>query len=529
SSLKRFSLSGPAVLEQEASLPKGVTWDGLYYVESTQQLVLQGEGLTGVYPADLSSYWWNGGEVLLRGVDATGNLDSSTWELSVDGQLLGSRRLGDTLYIVTEYGAPYIHPYAEQSGNIDELTLAEWLPSWRFNGVEQGALVSASDCFRPAVDERRESTRVTALIALPLNNPAQLETRCLLGTSETLYVSQEALYIATTQTYYEGWNSPSFDLIFPTATTTDVHKFSFDDSLSYRGGVSLSGHLGWRAQQRSYRMGEVDGVLSVVTSGGSLWGSMDQNHRLYTLQEQPSGLALVAQLPNENRTGAIGKPGERIYGTRAVGDRVYVVTFLNTDPLYVIDVSDAADPFVAGELEVPGFSDYLHPLGDGLLVGIGKSASAAQEGDESRGGWYQGLRLSLFDVSEPSNPSLINALEYGDRGTDTDLFSDFHALAWRNTSSESAEFALPVSLYRYNSAPEYPWELGDFVHRGLYRFSVDGTGLKEASQSLVDGGAYSYHRDGRAVLANDGDAWFYDDGELYYIHSSSPSVLQASE
>lgn len=527
--LKRFRLGEPAELIEVAVLPAETTWSGLYHLEKRQQLVLQGEGSAPSYGDSYSSYWWSGGAVSLRGVGvgAGDALTDAAWDLEFDGQLVGSRRIGNTLYLVTEYGAPYIHPYAGEGGNIDKLSLSDWLPSWRFKGDDQGGLVSASDCYQSSVDARRQSTRVTALIALPLENPTQLETRCLMGTAETLFVSQNALYVATTESYYGGWAEGAADIFFPASTETDVHKFSFDGVLSYRGGVRLSGHLGWHPQQRSYRMGERDGVLSVVTSGGSQWRASNQDHRLYTLEEQAGVLALKAQLPNSARSQSIGKPGDRIYGTRVLGDRIYVVTFLTTDPLYVIDVSNPADPFIAGELEVPGFSDYLHPVGDDLLLGVGKSASSDEAGDQGRGGWYQGLRLSLFDVSDASNPTLVNALEYGDRGSSSDLFSDFHALAWLGKSDGSAEFALPVDLYQHGSSPEYPWQHGDFVHRGLYRFTVDSSGLREHSQALL-GSAENYERNGRSVLSSDGRVWFYDRGELYFSSPSNPTLLQPS-
>lgn len=527
--LKRFQLGEPAVLLDEAELPAKTSWSGLYHLDSSQQLILQGEGSSSSYSDSITSYWWGGGAVSLRGVDvgAGDALTDAAWDLEFDGQLVGSRRIGDTLYLVTEYGAPYIHPYASEVGNIDTLSLSDWLPSWRFNGGDQGGLVSASDCYQSSVDARRQSTRVTALIALPLDNPSQLETRCLMGTAETLFVSQDALYVATTESYYGGWAEGASDIIFPATTETDVHKFSFDGVLSYRGGVRLSGHLGWHPQQRSYRMGERDGVLSVVTSGGSQWLGANQDHRLYTLEEQAGVLALKAQLPNNARSQSIGKPGERIYGTRVLGDRIYVVTFLTTDPLYVIDVSNPGDPFIAGELEVPGFSDYLHPIGDDLLLGVGKSASSDEAGDEGRGGWYQGLRLSLFDVADASNPALVNALEYGDRGSSSDLFSDFHALAWLDKPDGSAEFALPVDLYQHGSSPEYPWQQGGFVHRALYRFTVDSSGLREHSQALLSS-AESYEHNGRTVLSSDGRAWFYDRGELYFSSPSNPALLQPS-
>lgn len=528
--LQQYQLIKPAQKRQSVTLPSEIRWSGLYALPASEQLLLQGEGVSASLRPSQTSFWWGGSAVTLRAISTAPGTDMSQaeWQVSIDGRLVGSRLIDNTLYVVTEYGAPYVHPYADQTGNIDELTLDEWLPHWQLNGEDKGALVASGNCYASAVDERRGSTRVTTLLALPLDNPEAFRTRCLLGTAETLFVSQDALYVATTETYYQPWAGDVIDVFFPDTTNTDVHKFGFDDELSYRGGVSLQGHLGWHPQQRSYRLGATDGVLSVVTSGSNSWLSEDQQHRLYTLAEKGGELAVLAHLPNSNNPQSIGKPGERIHGTRVVGDRVYVVTFLTTDPLYIVNVSNPESPFIAGEVEVPGFSDYLHPVGESLLLGIGKSASGNGTGDDGRGGWYQGLRLSLFDVADASNPSLINALEYGDRGSSSDLFQDFHALAWMPTSADSAQLALPIDLYQHSKAPSSPWQQGEFVHRGLYSFAVDDTGLREISTALV-GSPQGFTRNGRVVLSSSGDAWFFDDGELYYADAESPSLLLPSQ
>lgn len=87
-------------------------------------------------------------------------------------------------------------------------------------------------------------------------------------------------------------------------------------------------------------------------------------------------------------------PGERIYSVRYLGEMAYVVTFRETDPLFAIDLSDPRAPKVLGQLKIPGFSEYLHPLDDGLLLGIGQSV------DER--GTANGVKLSMFDVSDPA-------------------------------------------------------------------------------------------------------------------------------
>ena len=102
--------------------------------------------------------------------------------------------------------------------------------------------------------------------------------------------------------------------------------------------------------------------------------------------------------------GGLGKT-EQIRAVRFLGDTGYVVTFRQTDPLYVIDLTDPANPVLDGELKIPGYSAYLHPVGDGLLLGVGQDATDS--------GQTLGTQLSLFDVSDPTNPQQIDTLAIG--------------------------------------------------------------------------------------------------------------------
>lgn len=123
------------------------------------------------------------------------------------------------------------------------------------------------------------------------------------------------------------------------------------------------------------------------------------------LSRQSAGtLALVGELPNARHPEPLGKPGEQLYATRFVGTRGFLVTYRLTDPLYVLNLADPADPRVAGELQVSGYSDYLFPLTDTLLLGVGKDAVSDNSAGDGRFAWYQGVKLALIDVSNPAQP-----------------------------------------------------------------------------------------------------------------------------
>ena len=159
-------------------------------------------------------------------------------------------------------------------------------------------------------------------------------------------------------------------------------------------------------------------------------------HFLHVLTPADDDLELdpVATLPNARRPDPIGKPNEDLYGVRFLGDRAYLVTFERTDPLYVIDLSDHGDPRIAGELEVTGFSDFLHPVTDELLLGLG----ADQVGR---------VKLELFDISSLSEPASLGALVLSPDAdwTHSEARYDRHAFTYLAGDEGIDRFAVPIS------------------------------------------------------------------------------------
>jgi len=255
-----------------------------------------------------------------------------------------------------------------------------------------------------------------------------------------------------------------------------VHKFSLTDrGPRYKGSGAVPGHLAGGSNP-SYLMGERDGYLNILTS----WrGLRDWRHQLTVLRESsdPASwrLQTVARLPNRDHPQPIGKPGEQIYAAHYLGNRAYVVTFKKVDPLYVIDLKDQQAPVIAGELNMPGYSSYIHAIGDDLILGIGKEAVPDAYGDFA---WYQGLKLALFDVADMTAPKEVSTVVIGDRGTTSNLLHDFHALAYLpGDNGAPHRLALPVELHEYQLQPQAPWEFAPWLNTGLHLFEVsDGSG-----------------------------------------------------
>jgi uncharacterized secreted protein with C-terminal beta-propeller domain len=207
--------------------------------------------------------------------------------------------------------------------------------------------------------------------------------------AQTVYASASNLYVAT-----QRWDPAT------AASTTAIHRFALRaDGADYAATGSVPGSI-----LSQWSLSEQGSVLRVASTG-------ERDSTVTTLNPALQRIGSVAGLG----------PDERIRGVRFIGDIGYVVTFRQTDPLYTVDLSDPAAPKVAGELQLLGYSAYLHPVGDGLLLGVGQDAT-----DQGR---LQGAQVSLFDVSDPAAPKLLDRRSLG-AGSFTGVESDHHAFTW---------------------------------------------------------------------------------------------------
>ena len=236
----------------------------------------------------------------------------------------------------------------------------------------------------------------------PSADLAPLDSTGVTTDGELVYASTERLYVATSRW---GTSAPPVPLDdrpdTATATvvdrvTTELHAFdvSSPTSTRYAGSASVDGYVMGRWALSSH-----DGHLRVATTSSPPWGpGPPSSSRVTVLQEQPDGLV------ETGRVEGLGV-GERIYAVRYFGDLATVVTFRQTDPLYVLDLADPEAPRLLGELKVPGFSTYLHPVGRDRLLGVGQDADGQ--------GRVTGTQLSLFDLSDRRRPVQLDRLSLG--------------------------------------------------------------------------------------------------------------------
>ncbi|HEX8864306.1 MAG TPA: beta-propeller domain-containing protein, partial [Lentzea sp.] len=236
-----------------------------------------------------------------------------------------------------------------------------------------------------------------------------------------------------------------------------------------------------------YSLSEHDGVLRVATTTGTAtpccWRmptdvvpapSAPTESFVTTLRRSGN------ELTKEGQIGGLGK-GERIYSVRFIGKMGYVVTFRQTDPLYTLDLSNPKQPEVTGELKINGFSAYLHPAGDGKLIGVGQEAT-----DQGR---VTGTQVSLFDVGNPASPQRIAQYHLPDSNSEAQF--DPHAfLFW----PPDGTLVIPVAQYKTN------YEVSSLV------LKVDGNQIKESGK-IVEPSSQNYGGGARRTIVIGDQLW----------------------
>ncbi|AUX27465.1 hypothetical protein SOCEGT47_080560 [Sorangium cellulosum] len=281
---------------------------------------------------------------------------------------------------------------AENTAIIEGAPVSTWLP-YRFE--ERGdavALLEArcSDFYVP--EAGTTSYGLTQIEAIDLDHlDREPASTSVIGATDTVYASHDALYVAA-----RGWQEPlsRADLGDEPVIldATHLHKFDLTADPSqprYVASGSVPGHL-----LNQFSLDEHDGRLRIATTAqlasATAWTTANN---VFVLEERGAALA---------RVGAVLDlaPGEQIRSARFVGDRGYLVTFRQVDPLFVLDLADPAAPAVTGELKIPGFSEYMHPMDDGHLLTIGRDGT-----DDGR---VTGVALQVFDVTDPTAPALLH-------------------------------------------------------------------------------------------------------------------------
>lgn len=404
-------ISGVYLTDDDSLIVVGSAWNQVETVQGAQDLPTSHEGATFVTIVDVGDPSSPG---ILR-------------ETFTQGELASSRRIGSKLYVVTQGTPTPTHlgdSLREQKRRIRDADTRDWLP-WRVDFVRPTMSEEDAGSFAlddaPAVDctdvwgsDKLTGTTFSSALVVDLDDPTGvLQGEMVIGAADTIYASSESLYVA-----YSEW------LDGPFGTRDDridsvVHKFDIrGEHPSYRGTVKVQGAL-----PSQFAMSEQDQILRMATTDTNSWTSS-----VWTVEESGGALAVL-----DEEHGIA--PEEELHGVRFVGDIGFLVTFPvgwasipMIDPLFTIDLSDPGNIEVLGELEVAGWSDYLHPLPDDRLLAVGIHDPDSYD-----------LGVSLFDVSDLRNPRLADKVAIDTVGSEA--LVDHHAF---NYFADQGTLALPM-------------------------------------------------------------------------------------
>ncbi|NLX94423.1 MAG: hypothetical protein GXZ02_11385, partial [Clostridiales bacterium] len=283
---------------------------------------------------------------------------------SQDGSFISARLIGSELYVLSSYA---VSLYTD--AKLDDICI----PMVGVDGESQR--IPVRDI---SITENPEPSYLV-VCGIKLDDlKAAPDKKAVLGGGAEAYCTPDSLFASRTVYSSSG-------LINDTDYFTEIYRFAIGGGkVEYKNSGKVAGHV-----LNQFSMDEHKGYFRIATTQGD-WQKTSSN--VFVLNKE---LEIVGKVENI-------APKERIFAVRFMGDAGYVVTFEQTDPLFVLNLSDPKAPKITGELKIPGFSTYLHPVTDTLLMGIG------QNGDEN--GTLPGIKLSLFDVSDPASPKEVDKL-----------------------------------------------------------------------------------------------------------------------
>lgn len=355
---------------------------GLTVVDLDRQAVV-GRAATVGYPRDL--YLKNGRAYVLTGYAAD----------IVQEQGLLKYSVGARLYVVdvSQPANPVIQGTIDLPGDfVDSRLVGDALyavcANFNYTWVDGSGGTVSSGAAVP-LKEQTSSSWVTSVNLADPNDPKQVDKVEFGGYGNIIQATSSALFVAASD-----WSS----------STTAITYIDINDpagEIAVRGAITVPGMVADR-----FKMDAWNGVLRVVSND---WWPLRETHITTVSLANPDALAVLGQAKLENASG------DSLFATRFDGPRAYIVTYFQVDPLFVIDLSDPAAPRVAGELEVPGWSTHIEPMGD-RLVALGV--------DDTNG---RRVSVSLFDVADPANPGLIKRVSFGDNWSWSNAYSDVKA------------------------------------------------------------------------------------------------------
>ncbi len=378
-------------------------------------------------------------------------------QLEFQGSLLSSRLKDGYWYGVMNHNISYSY-WSEAKTATNESVVPLYRDQSGKSLDKTGGYKPLAGCANISYVTPVHESTYAEIVAVPVNKTAgSIGSKVIFGAGSNVYMSQKNLYLFSNR-YNWFWGD-----VVPTSAAmnnTEIYKFGLDKTkITFKASQSVPGSI-----LNQFSADEATGkedVLRVVTTESKNVEPYVSNN-LYTFDT------------DLNRIGwweGFGG-GEMVYAARFMGNRAYVVTYKNTDPLFVFDLTNPRAPKKLGELHISGYSNYLHPYDETHIIGIGKDAEVDESGNFAL---YQGMKMALFDVKDPNNPVQMFSTSIGDRGTDSYALYDHHAFLF---SKQKNLLAIPVSVSQLSeeqkaSTTTPSWSYGTPTYNGLYVYKLD--------------------------------------------------------
>lgn len=352
-----------------------------------------------------------------------------------EGYSVAIRKTNDTLYFITQNSPDYWTWYHEDSD--EPLTPAI------YDSEEGGKTELNLDKISILPNSNEPNFTTISAIDLSSGESVDIQTESYLGSSAGFYMSHNAMYLTAAKYAPVSNNRTMMDIaIVSEALETSIYRFSVNGTnVSFTSQTTVEGSI-----LNQFSMDEHNGYFRVATTSGKTRGA-----------DADSTSAITIFDSSMNQVGKVSDlaKGERIYSARFMGDRAYIVTFKEIDPLFTFDLSNPTNPKVLGELKIPGYSTYLHPVGENHLLGLGYETEVEKMVGSNESFVRQvGLKLSLFNVTDLSNPVEQDVEIIGGEGTYSQAVDTHKAFF---IHQEKNMYGFPVSVYDYKKNPVNPY------------------------------------------------------------------------
>jgi hypothetical protein len=446
-SLTREAALSPAI-QASPGKPLDAPSSGLIRFRNNTIAIRSSQAITDSSSFPLPPDAWKGGRTVVDVVSDDPTIATQRYQL--EGYLMAARRVGSKVYLLSRSSvapAPELWQFErspDRPARLRTLPIAEFLPAQWINGTKQPALEPARVYLPPkgAQPARPEFSVITEIdLNKALEAPGAVQNTAVLGQVTATYVTEKSMYVATNR-YYVG---NRFSTYLPNYPVTEIHRFDLTPAgVRFAASGAVAGNISATPEQAGLRFSEKGNELRLVTSSFTVGAEGRNILTVLAPTQLPDLLSTVSTLPNETEPAPIGRPGQQITATRFIGDRLLVNTFLASDPLYVIDLSNSARPKILSALEVPGFSSYLFPLSERHVLGFGYGPSS--------------MELSLFDLSDPTQVRRTEVLDVTGRQALSSLTRNPLAFSYLPTGAGRGRFGFPISSVQFTGWADFTFD-----------------------------------------------------------------------